>query len=239
MANSFAILGATGLVGSNIFKYLLQSPTPNTIMTLTRRALDESPIVAMVTRPADHTITEPVEPDTSKWPAAFGDLCKSTSPPPVVFTGLGTTRAAAGGIEKQYAIEHDINVDVAKAAKEAGVKTFVLISARNASPTSRIAYSKLKGDIEASIEAVGFERYIIVRPGWLLGPRTDQRHVEGFLQLIARGLASVSTSLVDSFAQHAEVVARAAVRAALDESIKGKKILEQADIVKLGTKEDS
>ncbi|KAF3925467.1 hypothetical protein ABW21_db0208526 [Orbilia brochopaga] len=239
MANNFAILGATGLVGSNIFKYLVQSPTPSNIITLTRRKLDEAPALALSTAPVDHTITQPIEADSSKWPAIFGDLCKTTTPPPIVFTGLATTRGAAGSFEKQYALEHDLNIELAKAAKDAGVKTFVLISSAGATKDSRVPYTRMKGEIEDDIEKCGFERYIIIRPGLLLGPRSEVRYAEGLMQMIARGLHKVSNgALSNPWAQSGDVVARAAVRAALDEGITGKKILGQHEIVQLGEKPD-
>ncbi|EPS41530.1 hypothetical protein H072_4546 [Dactylellina haptotyla CBS 200.50] len=237
MSASFALLGATGLVGSNILKYLVHSPTPSTIITLTRRDLDDTTKSEAVA--AKHTLTTKIEKDTAQWATIFGEACKTTTPAPIAVTAMGTTRAAAGGFEQQYALEHDVNLAVAKAAKEAGVKTFVLISSASASQASSIAYSKMKGEIEDHIEEVGFDKYIVVRPGLLLGPRNETRTGEGIFQAIAKGLKHVSGgALSDFWAQGSDVVARAAVRAALDDSITGKKILDQKEIVALGKKED-
>jgi hypothetical protein len=70
-----------------------------------------------------------VEKDTSKW----GPHISSLSPPPsVLFYALATTRAAAGGFDKQYKLEHELNTELAKAAKEAGIKTYILISTAGA-----------------------------------------------------------------------------------------------------------
>ncbi|RVD88636.1 uncharacterized protein DFL_002813 [Arthrobotrys flagrans] len=235
MTTTFALLGATGLVGSNILKYLIQSPTPSTIVTLTRREHDEA--ITSSAAAANHTLTAKIDKDTAQWATIFGEACK-VSPPPIAFTALGTTRAAAGGFDKQYALEHDVNVAVAKAAKEAGVKTFVLISSSGANKDSSIGYPKLKGEIEQHIEEFGFEKLIILRPGLLLGSRNETRLAEGIFQAVAKGLRSVSGgTLSDFWAQGGDVVARAAVRAALDENIKGKKILYQKDIVELGKEE--
>ena len=41
---------------------------------------------------------------------------------------LGTTRAAAGGFDAQYKSVHELNTELAKAAKEDGIKTCVLIT---------------------------------------------------------------------------------------------------------------
>ena len=57
----------------------------------------------------------------------------SLSPPPsVLFYALATTRAAAGGFDEQYKLEHELNTELAKAAKEAGIKTYVLTSSAGA-----------------------------------------------------------------------------------------------------------
>ncbi|KAF3936685.1 hypothetical protein ABW19_dt0200214 [Dactylella cylindrospora] len=226
---SFALLGATGLVGSHILKFLLQSPTPSKIYTLTRRELNETP--------GEHTINSTVDKDTDKWPALFHEGCESSGQPPITYTALATTRGAAGGFEKQYALEHDVNVAIAKAAKDAGVKTFVLISSGGADKSSMAGYTKMKGEIEEDIEACGFEKYIILRPGLLLGDRGETRLAEGLLRSVASGLGKLNKALSESWAVPAEVVAKAAVRASLDESITGKKILYHKDIWELGRKE--
>ncbi|KAF3917778.1 hypothetical protein ABW20_dc0103024 [Dactylellina cionopaga] len=233
---SFALLGATGLVGSNIFKYLVQSPTPSTIITVTRRECDGVTISSA--EAAKHTFIAKIEKDCSQWATIFGEACKTVTPAPIAFTAMGTTRAAAGGFDKQYELEHDVNVAVAKAAKEAGVKTFVLISSSGANKDSNMGYPMLKGKIEADIEEIGFEKYIILRPGLLLGTRNETRIAEGIIQAVAKGLRGVSGgALSDSWAQSGDMVARAAVRAALDDTITGKKILYGKDIVEIGKKE--
>jgi uncharacterized protein YbjT (DUF2867 family) len=58
-------------------------------------------------------------------------------------SGLGTTRGAAGGFENQKKIDYDLNLELAKAAKNAGTKHYVLISATSANSTSMIPYSKM------------------------------------------------------------------------------------------------
>jgi hypothetical protein len=47
--------------------------------------------------------------------------------PPIFISALGTTKAKAGGLEKQRKIGFDLNL-LAKVARGAGAKTYVLIS---------------------------------------------------------------------------------------------------------------
>jgi uncharacterized protein YbjT (DUF2867 family) len=161
--------------------------------------------------------------------------------PSVLFCGLATTRAAAGGFENQYKLEHDLNIELAKAAKQAGTKIYVLISSGGASPTSMFPYLKIKGEIEEHVKEIGFEHTIILRPGLIFGSREESRPTEAVFRLVAGGLGRLHSSLKDSWTQDASTIANAAISAA----IKAKKgevkdkvwILELKDIIRLGVKE--
>lgn len=154
-----------------------------------------------------------VEKDTQKWPAHI----KSLSPSPsIYFSALATTRGNAGSFENQYKLEHDFNLELAKAAKENGIKTYVLISGANANPKSSIGYIRMKGDIEEGVKAMNFDHTIIIRPGLIAGYRQESRPMEAPIRWLAAGLGHISTHyLKDFWAQDAEVIARAAVSTAL------------------------
>ena len=55
-----------------------------------------------------------------------------------------------------------------------------------------IPYSKMKGELEDSVNALGFDHTIIVRPGLIVGGREDSRPAEFAiryaLQFIIEGL---------------------------------------------------
>ena len=76
----------------------------------------------------------------------------------MLFSALGTTIRAAGSREAQYRVDHGYQYRVAEAARRNGVRTLVLVSAAGASPASRIFYSRMKGELERDVEALGFER---------------------------------------------------------------------------------
>jgi uncharacterized protein YbjT (DUF2867 family) len=227
------VVGSTGLVGSFILSTLRTSPTPQFagIEIVTRRS-------PPVPKDAAVPVNEFLEKDTTKWAAHVSSL----SPvPTVAFSSLGTTRAAAGGLEQQYKLDHDLTLDIAKAAKAAGTKTYVLISSGGSNPKSMFAYMKMKGEIEEHVKELGFEHTIILRPGLLVGKREQSRLVEGVLRGVASALNYIHSSLKDFWAQDAETVARAAVSAAMKVEkgeVKDKVwVLEQKDIVRLGSKE--
>lgn len=156
-------------------------------------------------------------------------------------SGLATTRANAGGFENQKKIDLDLNLELAKAAKAAGTKAYVLISSGGASSSSMFAYTKMKGELEDAVIALDFEHTVIVRPGLLIGSRNELRAAEFALQKVAGFMGSISgNKLKDFWAQDADVIGRAAVKAGL-EALEGKggkvRLLSQADIVRMGRSE--
>jgi uncharacterized protein YbjT (DUF2867 family) len=162
--------------------------------------------------------------------------------PSTLFSAIATTRANAGGLAEQYKLEHDLNIELAKAAKAAGTKTYVLISSTGANPKSMMAYPKMKGEIEEHIKELDFDHTIIIRPGLIAGRREETRLMEGFIRGIASGLGSINTHwLKDGWAQDADVIAKAAVHAALKaERGEGKDkvwVMFGKDIVLLGRTE--
>lgn len=168
------------------------------------------------------------------------------APSSAFFSALGTTRADAGGLERQRTIDHDLNVELAKAAKAAGVKTYVLISSMGANSKSWNLYSAMKGQTEDDVMAIGFERTVFVRPGLIVGQRDVPRWNERPLHMLANLLGGIAPILKDAWAQDADTVARAAVRAGVDNAVwmgrslvdgkEGGKVwfMSQSEIVELG-----
>ena len=92
----------------------------------------------------------------------------------VLFACLGTTLKAAGSKEAQWAVDYEANFEFAKAARENGVNTLVLVSASGANAASRLFYQRMKGELEQAIIALNFPRLIIFRPPLLIRPNSDR-----------------------------------------------------------------
>ncbi|KAI0395505.1 NAD(P)-binding protein [Xylariaceae sp. FL0594] len=228
---SAAVIGSTGLVGRHILDTLLSLESYKNVFTISRRApKSESP-----------KLNATIETDTTKWASQLAAL----SPlPSIVYSSLGTTRAQAGGIQNQWKIDHDLNVELAKAAKAAGVDTFVFVSGAGIRGflSGMVPYSKMKVGVEDTIKSLDFKQAIILRPGFLKGQREIPHDMAPALGALLRGIgATLGQGVEDKFAQDGDVVARAAVKAALL-AAEGKApskywILEQSDIVRLGRDE--
>ncbi|KAL1986568.1 hypothetical protein VTN96DRAFT_6146 [Rasamsonia emersonii] len=234
MAN-ISLIGSTGMVGSHILSTLLGHPSVARVDSISRRT---PPIAASAPQAK---LTTFVDGDTSRWAAQVAAL----APPPSIFmSALGTTRAAAGGFENQYKLDHDLNLELARAARDAGARVYVLISSSGANPSSVIPYSRMKGELEEAVKGLGFEHTVILRPGLIAGQREESRPAEAVFRFVAGVAGKVHSSLKNGWAQDADVIARAAVSAglkALDGDVPAGSekvwVLHGADIIRLGQTE--
>ncbi|RFU35103.1 hypothetical protein B7463_g1205, partial [Scytalidium lignicola] len=224
---SAALVGSTGLVGSRILSNLLTLPSINSVHSISRRQ-------PASTDPKLHPI---VSTDNSSWASSLSSV---TPTPDIFFSALGTTAAAAGGVENQRKLDLGVNLELAKAAKAAGVNVYVLISSVGANSKSSTPYFKTRGELDDKVQEIGFEKTVILKPGLLLGPRNEWRLFESIGQNVVKLVGLVSTGLRNRMGQDAEVVARAAVKAGMM-ALEGKMetdgkvwILTAADIVRLG-----
>ncbi|TKX19249.1 hypothetical protein C1H76_8627 [Elsinoe australis] len=251
MAIDTALAGGTA-PGSNILTTLRQHAAINSVYAFGRRDFpqqDES-------GPAHFKPL--ISTDTTQWPGLLAPELKTTSDSSFVFfSALGTTRAQAGGVEAQRKIDHELLVDLAKSfvAEYSGPtqgkkSVFVLISSSGANHKSFLAYPKMKGETEEEIKGLlksrsnarGLDHVVILRPGLIVGTRQDSRPAEWVLRKIATFAGNVlGNGFKDFWAQDADIIARAAVSAALTctEGQQREKVwlLGQSDIVRLGRTE--
>jgi hypothetical protein len=100
----------------------------------------------------------------------------------------------------------------------------------------------MKGELDEAVQQIGFEHVIILKPGSFVETREDSRPGEFMGRSMATFLGKISGGfLKDSWAQNADVVARAAVSALLDVMEKrineNVRILNQQDVIRLGRTE--
>jgi uncharacterized protein YbjT (DUF2867 family) len=171
MTRTAALAGATGLVGREILQGLIADASVKAIHVLARRAL-----------PASHAKVTVHVVDFTKLPA----LPRIDE----VYLALGTTIKVAGSQQAFRAVDYDANLAVARAALAAGAKRAGLVSAMGASAKSGIFYSRVKGELEDALSALGFEGLVIARPSMLSGNREQLgqpvRRGEGIALTVSR-----------------------------------------------------
>jgi uncharacterized protein YbjT (DUF2867 family) len=198
------VIGATGLVGSELTRLLSTNEQFERIKVFTRRPLEvEHPKVEEYVINFDY-------------PEQWKNLVKGD----VLFSSLGTTLKQAGSKGAQFKVDYKYQYRFARVASENGVLNYVLISAAGASPSSRIFYSRMKGNLEKDVKKLSFQYITILKPGLLAGNRKEKRAGEqiGFtvLNFLHRlpGLrslkpihaAKVARAMINSVNHHPEAV---------------------------------
>jgi uncharacterized protein YbjT (DUF2867 family) len=168
------IAGATGLVGRMVLAKALADPRVTHVTAPARSAPSAHP---KLTNPVVDYAALPL--DAAWW------RCDA------VICALGTTRAKAGSDAAFVRVDHDYPLAVAQAAKAHGARAFLLVSAMGANAQSALLYNRTKGAVEASIAALEFPSYTIVRPGLIGGDRDEFRAVERASSLLLGALGPV------------------------------------------------
>ncbi len=162
------LLGASGLVGSNVLTELLAHDQVGQITILVRNSLQLT------------------HPKLTQVRTDFTDLSALDSIGSVdaLFCCIGTTRKKTPDLVQYKAIDYGITMAVATYAKAHGCKQIHLVSSVGANAKSSNFYLKIKGEVEEGIQALGVERCFIYRPSMLIGARNESRPAEKLGQLL-------------------------------------------------------
>lgn len=108
-------------------------------------------------------------------PAKWGEVVEAIKPRAMI-CALGTTWKKSGEDEAAFrAVDQDLVLSVAEAAKAKGVERFVHVSSVGAAIASKNFYLKVKGEVERDLTKLRFDRLDILRPGLLRGKRDNDR----------------------------------------------------------------
>lgn len=151
------VVGATGLIGSQLVELLLSSSRYREVRVLVRKSLN-NPHPKLV-----EVLYNFSQPDATQ---VVGDD---------VFCCLGTTIKQAGSKEAFYAVDHEYPLQIARFARQNGAAQYLIVTAMGASPDSAIFYNRVKGEVEKDLRTVGFNALHIFRPSLLLGDREERR----------------------------------------------------------------
>lgn len=164
------VIGATGLTGKFITRYLLAAEVYDKVITFTRQAVgEEHPKLT------NHVVDFDAVDEWAK-------LLKGDD----LFSALGTTRKQAGSKQAQYKVDYTYQADVISAAAGNGVKRLFLISSPQATPRSPIFYNRMKGELDAFVATQGFDTLVYFKPSIIQGDRADHRPAENLGATIAQ-----------------------------------------------------
>ena len=118
-------------------------------------------------------------------PEQWGELVAAERPA-IFISCLGTTIRQAGSRAAFRAVDHDLVLAAARAAKKGSARQAIVVSSVGASAKAGNFYLRTKGETEDGLRALGFERLDILRPGLLTGERQGPARVgEGIAMLAA------------------------------------------------------
>lgn len=149
---------------------------------------------------------------------------------------LGTTIRQAGSQAAFRAVDFDAVLAFAQAARAAGVTRFAVVSALGASPRAASFYSRVKGEMEAAVTALGFERMVIARPSLLAGDRAALGQPPRTGEQLALWLTAPVAGLIPKSVRpiNARTVARG-MMVALRQQPAGVRIVESGELQALGS----
>lgn len=198
MARTILLAGATGLIGSAALQAMIEDTRIGRVIALVRKP-----------RATTHAKIE-------QW-VATGDLLTGLRDVPVdaVICCLGTTIRNVGGDKQKFNhVDKDLVVGLAHWAKAHGATHFAVISAIGADASSRVFYSRVKGEMERDVEATGLPALHIFHPSILTGPRKEKRAGERIGIVVMNAIAPLLPHRYRPMPN--DVLAQAAVNAAVD-----------------------
>lgn len=211
---SVVLIGATGLIGSHLSDRLLNR---------------EGASVHAVLRQASGRV-HPGWRETVAPPAEWPEIVHAAGAE-VAVSAIGTTMRAAGSEAAFRAVDFDIAVAFAKAAKAAGARHMITVSSVGASSGPSNFYLNLKAEMERELETLSFHRLDIFRPGLLRGKRGGDRRLGERVGIVVSPLVNLFLrGRLDRFAAIDAAVVAAAMEAALDETEAGVHVHHNGEI---------
>lgn len=169
------VLGATGLIGNNLVKLLLDDEAFSKVRVLVRRPYEMQHAKLEVQHVNFDDITD------FKDKLGLGDS---------IFCCVGTTNSKVKGDKSVYRkVDYNIPVNAARLGLEAAFSNFLLVSSVGANAASNNFYIKLKGEVEEVVSKVPLQRVHILQPSMLLGDRKEFRLGESIGKGVMKGLS--------------------------------------------------
>lgn len=220
------VVGASGLVGRALVAQLLGDPNYREVHVLLRvSAAEPAPHPRLTTHRIDFR-TLHANLDAVAMPAGDDLYC-----------AVGTTLKAAGSKSYFRAVDFDVVIDTAMAARRAGASRLAIVSALGADPRSGLFYNKVKGEMEQTAARLGYASLVIARPSLLAGDRAATGQPVRRGERTALGLLTPIAWLLPAGVRpiDADRVARA-MRLALLQGTPGLRVLESAELQRLGAR---
>ena len=160
---TFALLGASGLVGGRLLELLASDAAYSRGTLVGRRPL------GLERENVREVVVDFDRPEALREHLAVDD----------VFCCLGTTIKKAGSQDAFRKVDCDIPVAVGREARAAGARQFLIVTAVGADAKSRVFYNRVKGEVEDALAALEFPGGLkVFHPSLIVGERAERRPAE-------------------------------------------------------------
>ena len=203
MSKKAIVVGATGLIGSNLVNILAESAEYEMVLLLVRNVLP------LTNR---KILQEVIDFDELKSHILLisGD---------VLFCCLGSTKSKTPDMAAYRKVDHDYPLELAGIALQNQIPQFHLVSAIGAKASSSNFYTKMKGEIENDLKKVGLKCLQIYQPSLLTGDRKEPRLAE---KILTAAMKLLNPLLIGSLKDYRSIAARTVAMAMYKQSLTNK-----------------
>jgi len=195
------IVGATGLVGRELVRLLLNNKNYSKVTVIARKRLSV------------------VHPRLEQQLISFDELheCpKEWFEDADVFCTLGTTIKKAKTKEMFRRVDHDYVIEVGKLVVRHQARKLIVVTAMGANEQSMFFYNKVKGQTERDLQELKLPQLIIVRPSLIIGDRHEFRFGEAMAVKLSGWLSFAFKGRMSKYKPNeAKVIAQALSKLAL------------------------
>ncbi|GAA0340391.1 oxidoreductase [Bacillus carboniphilus] len=220
---SALVVGATGLIGKELVKLLLEDTSYDFVEVWVRKPIE------IQHSKLHQKIINFDELSVQAINRTYHD----------VFCCLGTTIKKAKTKEQFKKVDLEYPVELAKLVKQHGVEHYLVISAIGADASSSIFYNQVKGKLEGTLQSLNLPRLSIFRPSILMGNREEFRLGE---RLGISVVSFLKFALVGKLKRYRGIygkeVAKGMVVTALSEATSPVWIYESEEIQQLANREE-
>jgi len=201
MPHQVILVGASGLIGSHLLTQLIESVEISRILLLLRKSLHISA----------HKVQELI--------VNFDELehYSSDIKGDVIFSCLGTTKAATPDSDLYRKIDLEYPLKLAEIGIRNGVSQFHLVSSLGANALASNAYLKLKGELENELKNLSISSLHIYQPSLLTGNRKESRLGEKFAISVFK---LINPLLIGPFKKYRSIEAETVARVMFNQSLK-------------------
>jgi uncharacterized protein YbjT (DUF2867 family) len=195
------LVGASGLIGSNLLSLLIESDEISRILLLVRKPLKVS----------NQKVQELI--------VNFDELEKFRSEimGDIIYSCLGTTKAANPDTDQYRKIDLEYPLKLAEIGVKNGISQFHLVSSLCANHTASNSYLKLKGELEKELKQASILSLHIYQPSLLTGNRKESRKLE---KLATSAFKLIDPLLIGPLIKYRSIKAETVAQAMLNQSIK-------------------